>query len=45
MVQGVTKGQTDPQKGECSLVPRPSPAPFSWPCMWPLNCQEKQEKT
>ena len=27
-----------------SLVPRPSPAPFSWPHTWPLNHPEKQEK-
>jgi len=27
-----------------SLVPRPSPAPFSWPHTWPLNCPEKREK-
>ena len=27
-----------------SLIPRPSPALFSWPHMWPLNCPEKREK-
>ena len=27
-----------------SLVPRPSPAPFSWPHTWPLNHPEKREK-
>ena len=27
-----------------SLVPRPSPAPFSWPHTWPLNRPEKWEK-
>ena len=27
-----------------SLIPRPSPAPFSWLYTWPLNRLEKQEK-
>jgi len=27
----------------CSLVPRPSPAPFSWLHTWPLNCPGKRE--
>ena len=27
-----------------SLVPRLSPAPFSWPHTWPLNRPEKREK-
>ena len=29
---------------EPSLVPRPSPAPFSWLHTWPLNRLEKREK-
>jgi len=28
----------------CSLVPRPSPAPFSWSHTWPQNCPEKRKK-
>lgn len=27
-----------------NLIPRPSPAQFSWPHTWPLNCSEKREK-
>jgi len=27
-----------------SLIPRPSPVPFSWPHTWPLNRPEKREK-